>query len=156
MNFKKFRLLFSAYTCFWITGLINPQYYIQNYFQFISDFSKKDVGTLVAFYLIYLFIYFWFFRAAPVTYVSSQARGWNRAAAAGLRTTATAKPHLSLVCDLHHSSRQHWILNPLSEARNWTCVLMDTSQVFSAESQQELLSAFFKKTDFPMCNNSAH
>ena len=31
-------------------------------------------------------------------------------------TTATAMPDPSNVCDLHHSSRQHWILNPLSEA----------------------------------------
>ena len=31
---------------------------------------------------------------------------------------ATAMPDPSLVCDLHHSSRQHQILNPLSEARN--------------------------------------
>ena len=34
-----------------------------------------------------------------------------------------------LVCDLHHSSRQHrhQILNPPSEARDLTCVLKDTS-----------------------------
>ena len=38
-------------------------------------------------------------------------------------------PDLSQVCDLHHSSRQCKILNPLSEARNWTCVLMDPSQI---------------------------
>ena len=33
-------------------------------------------------------------------------------------TTATAMPHLSHVCDPHHSSRQCWILNPLSRARD--------------------------------------
>ena len=37
--------------------------------------------------------------------------------------TATAKPDLSSVCDLHHSSR-YWILNPLSKARDRTCNLM--------------------------------
>ena len=36
---------------------------------------------------------------------------------------------LSHVCDLHHSSRQRQILNPLSEARDQTRILMDTSQV---------------------------
>ena len=41
----------------------------------------------------------------------------------------TAMQDLSHVCDLHHSSRQHWILKPLNEARNRTCILMDTSQV---------------------------
>ena len=44
-------------------------------------------------------------------------------------TTATATRDLSHICDLHHSSQQHWIPNPLSEARDWTCVLMDTSQI---------------------------
>ena len=32
-------------------------------------------------------------------------------------------------CDLHHSSRQQWILNPLSKARDPTQVLTDTSQL---------------------------
>ena len=44
-------------------------------------------------------------------------------------TTATAAPDPSSVCDLHHSSRQHRILNPLSEARDPTCVLMVSSQI---------------------------
>ena len=43
--------------------------------------------------------------------------------------TATAMPDLSRVCDLYHSSWQHWIFNPLIEARDQTCVLMDTSQI---------------------------
>ena len=40
-------------------------------------------------------------------------------------TTATAMRDLSCVCDLHHSSRQHRILNPMSEARDRTHVLTD-------------------------------
>ena len=44
-------------------------------------------------------------------------------------TTTTAMSDPSLLCDLHHSSRQRQILNPLSKARDWTCVLMDTGQV---------------------------
>ena len=43
--------------------------------------------------------------------------------------TATAMPDPSRVCDLYHSSRQHWILNPLSEARDRIHILMDTSQL---------------------------
>ena len=43
--------------------------------------------------------------------------------------TATATQDPSPVCDLHHSSQQHWILNPLSEARDWTRVLMNPSRV---------------------------
>ena len=33
-------------------------------------------------------------------------------------TTATATQDPRCACDLHHSSRQHHILNPLSEASN--------------------------------------
>ena len=44
-------------------------------------------------------------------------------------TTTIAMRDPSQVCDLHHSSRQCWIFNPLSEARDWTHVLMDTSWV---------------------------
>ena len=60
---------------------------------------------------IYLFMYLVFchFRATPVAYRSSQARGWIKAVAAGL----------------HHSSQQCQILNPLSEAS----ILMDASWV---------------------------
>ena len=42
---------------------------------------------------------------------------------------AIATPDPSCVCNLHHSSRQRWILNPLSGARNWMHILMDTSRV---------------------------
>ena len=42
-------------------------------------------------------------------------------------TTATATPDLSHVCDLQHSSQQHWIPNPLSEAKDLTHILIDTS-----------------------------
>ena len=42
---------------------------------------------------------------------------------------ATAREDPSCVCDLHHSSRQCWTLNPLSEASNRSCNLMVTSQI---------------------------
>ena len=56
-----------------------------------------------------------FVMATPVAYVSSLARGHIRAAG---NTTGTATPDPSHACDLHHSSRQHHILNPLSETRD--------------------------------------
>ena len=43
--------------------------------------------------------------------------------------TATATPDLSHVCDLHHSSWQRQIPNPLNKARDRTCVPMDASQI---------------------------
>ena len=43
--------------------------------------------------------------------------------------TATAMQDPSCICDLHHSSWQGQIPNPLSEARDQTRVLMDPSPV---------------------------
>ena len=42
---------------------------------------------------------------------------------------ATAMPDPSGACDLHHSSQQCQILNPLSETRDRTRVLMDASRI---------------------------
>ena len=42
---------------------------------------------------------------------------------------ATARQDPSFICDWHHSSWQNQILNPLSEARDGTRILMDTSQI---------------------------
>ena len=43
-------------------------------------------------------------------------------------TTATATSDPSHVCNLHHSSRQRQMPHPLTEARDGTHILMDTSQ----------------------------
>ena len=41
-------------------------------------------------------------------------------------TTATATQDLSHICDLYRNLGQQGILNPLSEARDQTHILMDT------------------------------
>ena len=73
--------------------------------------QHKPRAELWTLYFIYLIIYF--FRAASVVYGGSQSRVWIAATAA----------------NLHHSSRQCWIPNPLSKASDRTCVLMDTCWV---------------------------
>ena len=42
--------------------------------------------------------------------------------------TDTAMLDPSHICNLHHSSWQHRILNPLSKVRNWIHILMDISR----------------------------
>ena len=42
-------------------------------------------------------------------------------------TTARATQDLSRICDLHHSSQQRQLLNPLSKARDRTPILRATS-----------------------------
>ena len=39
-------------------------------------------------------------------------------------------PDLSHICKLHRSSQQHQILNPLSETRDRTSILINTSQIY--------------------------
>ena len=53
-------------------------------------------------------------------------------------TPTTAMPDPSRVFNLYRSSRQCWILNPMSEARDRTNILMHTSWVHCAEPQWEL------------------
>ena len=82
-----------------------------------------------------LSLFFFFsslFRAAPTAYGGSQARGEVGAIALAY-ATATAMPDPRCICDLHHSSRPCWILNPLSEAN-----LHMANRFISAESWWEL------------------
>ena len=84
----------------------------------------------------------------------SQARGPIEATDAGLQhghNAVGSEPHLqptpqltamqdpSCICDLHHSSEQHQILNPLNKASDRTCNLMVPSQSISTVPSQELL-----------------
>ena len=81
------------------------------------------------FVCLYFCFFFFFFRARPEACGDSQARGQIRAAAAGLYPArATQDP--SCVSDLHHSSQQRWVLNPLSEARDRTHILVDTTRIY--------------------------
>ena len=84
------------------------------------------VVWLTGFFGVWFGFGFCLFRAIPSVYGSSQARGWTRAAAAGLHHSHST-PNLSRICDPHHSWQQHRILNPLSK----TSILVDTSQVLN-------------------------
>ena len=86
----------------------------------------------------YSFIYLLLFRATPMAHGSSQARDQTGAAAAGL-----CHGHSSVGSKLH-LPRQCWIPDPLSEARDRTLILMDTSRIRSAAPQQELQIQVFK------------
>ena len=53
-------------------------------------------------------------------------------------TVATATRDRSQVCHVCHHSLQCQIPDPLNEAGDQTCILVDTSQIVSASPQQEL------------------
>ena len=58
-------------------------------------------------------------------------------------TAATATAGPSGICDLHDSLQHCGIFNPLSEARDQTCILMDTSRVCNPLSQNRNSSLFY-------------
>ena len=87
--------------------------------QFTSSLSYQKFSSILN--IIFL-------RATPLAYGSSQARGWTGAAAASpYHSYSNTDP--SHVCNLYHSSRQCWFLHPLSEARDWIWILIDTSWI---------------------------
>ena len=102
----------------------------------IRKVRVQPCNFFLSFFLPFLF------RAAPA-YGSSQARG-QIGAAAEAHTTATAMQDLSRVGDLHHSSWQCQILNPLNEARDRTHILMDTNQSCNPLSHSRNFGFFLK------------
>ena len=62
-------------------------------------------------------------------------------------TTATAMPDPSHICNLHRSSWQPQILNPLSEATNWILIFMNTNWALNLLScnRNSLQYIFLKK-----------
>ena len=74
------------------------------------------------------FFFFLFLKATPVAYGGSQAMGQIRAVATSLHHSHS-NDRFDHVYDLHYSSWQHQIFNPLRKPRVQTCVLMDTSRV---------------------------
>ena len=70
--------------------------------------------------------------------------------------TATATPDLSHICDLHLSVPQRRILNPLSKARGWTHILMDTRRVHNPLSHSGNSSCLYFWCLRNLCLNWAH
>ena len=95
--------------------------------QQVLDFLPLVI-TESFFFFFFFFFFFCLFRAAYTAYGGSQARGPIGAVAAGLYQSHS-NTGSGCDCNLYHSSWQRQILNPLSEARDQTRVLMDSSQV---------------------------
>ena len=77
---------------------------------------------------LFFFFSFILLRATPAGYGSSRL-GVKSELEPLAYATAIATRDPSHVCNLHYSSGECWILNPLSEARDWVHILTVTSQV---------------------------
>ena len=91
----------------------------------MEEDTDYDHVTLCVIMLVLLTISFLII-AAPMAYEGSQARG-QMGAAAEAYATAMATPDLSCICELHCTLWQHWIRNPLIEARDGTHILTETT-----------------------------
>ena len=90
-----------------------------------------DTWVLFRFPNFYTSIFFLYFLRPHLRHMEVPRLGVELVLQLPTYTTATAMRNLSHVCNLHHSSWQHRILNPLSKARYPPCILMDTSQVLN-------------------------
>ena len=74
--------------------------------------------------------------------------------------TATAMPDPNYVCNLHRSSQQHQILNPLSQgssthrARDWTCVLKDARQICFHWDMMGMTRSLYSKSSSKFLNDN--
>ena len=112
-------------------GTVSQWCEYMNYWTVHLKMTKKSI---LFFYQVHFIMikkekkFFCLFRAIPVAYGGSQARvQLELLPLAYARATATPDP--SFICDLHHSSRQRWILNPLSKARDRSYNLTVPSQI---------------------------
>ena len=128
----------------------------------ISSLEKMSIHVFnpLTFFVIYFFIFmFLLSRSTPAAYGSSQAR--SRIGDVAAYATATAMQDPRPICDLHHSSWKCWIPDPLSEARDRTHNLVDTSWIhFHCTTMGTALKFFytflFCSYNFPSCSNPRH
>ena len=98
------------------------------FFKFLYFLSKGNTVNSVSENPFYLFIYF-VFLGLQLWLLEVPRLGVELELQLLAYAITTATPDPRCVCDLHHSSWQCQILDPLSKARDRTSGLMDTSQI---------------------------
>ena len=110
---------------------------------FIYWFCYVDVVALYSlwgFLVLFIYLFIYCFLGLHAWHVEVPRLGIESA-----YTTATATWDPSRICDLYHSSWQRQIPNPLNEARDQTCIRMDTSQIhFHCATRALLFLGFFE------------
>ena len=92
----------------------------------VTELPPRQLVSL----FLFLLSFFLFFLFGPhLSHVEVPRLGVESELQLVAYTTATATPDPDCICILYHSSQQRHILNPLSEARDGTRILMVTSQV---------------------------
>ena len=95
-------------------------HHLRNFLIYTFHFMILASNSIFPPYLfIYLFIYLFGFLGPHLKHMEFPRTGVKLGLQLLAYTTATAMPDPSCICDLYHSSWQHWILNPLSGARDF-------------------------------------
>ena len=92
----------------------------------LSCFDKKLQKTIKEIYQLFFFLVF---LGLHPRHMEVPMPGVELEPQLPAYTIVTTMQDLRCTCDLHHSSWQFWIHNPLSKARDQTCVLMDDSLI---------------------------
>ena len=92
-----------------------------------GQIARADILFLFFYFFVYLFIYLFCFLEPNWGHMEVPRIGGQVELQLLDYTTTIATWDLSHACNLHHSSRQLQILNPLSKARDRTHILIDTS-----------------------------
>ena len=87
--------------------------------------NGKDLNSC----FLFCFVLFFVFLGLHLWHMKTPRLGGQLELQLLAYTRATATPDPICVFDLHHSSRQHQILKPLSKARDRTCNLMAPSWI---------------------------
>ena len=113
----------------------------ENIFYFLCDFPLTNSPFFFFFFSFLLF--FFCFLGPHLCHMKIPRQGVESELQLPAYITDTALPDLSCDCNLHYSSWHHQILNPLSEARDKTCILVHTSWAHLLLSHEGNLSVFF-------------
>ena len=92
---------------------------------------------LLSIYILYIVVCIWvffFYLWLHLKHMEVPRLGVELELQLTAHATATATPDLSHICNLHCSSWQCQLLNPLSKGRDQIRILMDTSQVLNPPS----------------------
>ena len=119
--------IFCCYSLLWMQTLLSPTEGRQSYQNSLYPQHPKFENCSGTIY--WWCNFFSFFLGMHLRHMEVPRLGVKSELQLLAYSTATAMPDPSLICNLHHSSWQHWIFNPLSKARDWACVLMNTNWI---------------------------
>ena len=110
-------------------SLINSKEYWRMRFLYLSDIHKFKNWSCEYQTSQNSCLFFFVFLGPHVHQIEVSRLGLKLELQLPAYTIGTATQDPSHICNPYHASQQYWILNPLSKARDWTRIFMDTSQV---------------------------